>query len=102
MACLLQFGAGRAEIELLEQMMRLRLGTVEVVPHVLPAEAVERFVQLFRGEAIFEVDALDIVGRVEAISPASEVLAPSGRRWRPWLIWSERYAPLAVGSVLKS
>jgi hypothetical protein len=94
---LLQLGAGRAEVESLEQMVCLGLWTVEVVPHVLPAEAVERFVQLFWGEALFEVDALDIVGRVEAISPASEVVALSGRRWRPWLIWSERHTPLDIG-----
>ena len=34
--------SSRTEVESLEQMVRLRLRTVEVVPHVLPAEAVQR------------------------------------------------------------
>ena len=61
---------GEPRSESLEQMVcpgHCRL--FEVVPHVLPAEATERFVQLFRSEAFFKVVALDIVGRVEAISP---------------------------------
>jgi hypothetical protein len=60
-------------------MIRLRLRAVEVVPCVLPAEDAERLVQVLRGEAFFEVDALEIVGGVEATARAQQVPSPGGR-----------------------
>jgi hypothetical protein len=97
-----RLGIRSAKINLLEQVMGLRLGAGEVVPHVLPAEAVQLPVEFFRGQALFPADAPDVVVGLEAVPTAAQELAPSRRRGRYGLVRAERHAPLAnvvIGTV---
>ena len=71
-----QRGIEGAEIELLEQVKRFRLGTAEVVPCVLPAKAVEALVEVFRRKALLEANALDVTLGVEAV-PEAAASAPA-------------------------
>ena len=75
-----QRGIEGAEIELLEQMKRLRLRAGEVVPRVLPAKAVEALVEVFRRKALMDAKALDVFPGVEAAPEAAQVLPPGRRR----------------------
>ena len=59
-------------------MKRLRLGTGEVVPCVLPAKAVEALVEVFRRKALLDADAVDFILAAEAVPEAAQVLPPGG------------------------
>ena len=52
------------QIEALEQVERLRLGSGEVVPLVLPPEAVEAGIEFFGKQVTLVADALDVVIRL--------------------------------------
>jgi hypothetical protein len=69
-----QLGISSAKIELLEQMKRLRLGTGEVVPCVLPPKAVQALVEIFRLKPPLGADAVDFVLGADAVPDAAEVL----------------------------
>ena len=68
---------------------RLRLGSGEVVPSVLPPEAVKAGVEIIDWQIILSAGALDFVIRLEGMPKAAQMLAPGRRRWREWLIRPE-------------
>jgi hypothetical protein len=66
-----QLGVRSENIELLEQVKRLRLGAGEVVPRVLPAKAIQALVEVFRPQAILGADAVDFVLPADAVPEAA-------------------------------
>jgi hypothetical protein len=56
-----------AEIEALEQVVRLRLRSGEIVPTVLPPEAIEADVEFFQRQVMLDACALDLLVRIEGM-----------------------------------
>ena len=67
-------------------MVRLRLGAGEVVPSVLPPEAVETAVKIFPRQVELVAGALDVVFRFEGMPKAAQMLTPGRRRRRDRLV----------------
>ncbi len=74
------------QIEALEQVVRLGLGSGEVVPSVLPPEAVEAGVEIIDGQIILSTGAFDFVVSLEGMPMVAQMLAPRRRWWRKRLI----------------
>ena len=68
-----------AQIEVLEKVERLRLGAGEIVPLVLPPEAVEVGVEIFPRQVALIAGALDVVVRLQGMPKCSQMLSASGR-----------------------
>jgi hypothetical protein len=77
------------QIEALDQVERLGLGSGEVVPSVLPSEAVKAGVEIIDGQIILSAGALDFAVGLEGMPEAAQMLAPGRRRRREWLIRPE-------------
>jgi hypothetical protein len=89
-----------AQIEVLEQVECLRLRSVEIVPLILPPEAVEAGVEIFPRQVALIADALDVVVRLQGMPKGTQMLTPGRRRWRDRLVRAERHAPLGVFALL--
>ena len=82
-----------AEIEVLEQVVRPRLGSGEVVLAVLPPESIQADVEFVQRQIMLPANVLDFVRSLEAMSERTQMLTPGRRRRRERLIRPERHAP---------
>ena len=75
-ACLSFESEGGAEIELLEEMKRLRLRPRKVVPTIFPREAINLGVELLLEQAKLDARALNVLARLEAAPKTAQMLPP--------------------------